>query len=137
MSTSKTRPAPWSDYENRALVALYFTMLDYATAGGHYNKAAMIREAQNGPAYRNNHRNLTSEPSGSGALGARSRGSVELKLMNASAAHRDVDADAVTMDGYGYRALPNYQATLKDAMRLKIDTRRRCYIGSDGVRHAG
>ena len=40
--------------------------------------------------------------------------------MNASAAHRDLRPGAETMDGYGYRCLPNYQATLKVAMNTGL-----------------
>lgn len=107
---------PWTDQENRALVALYFTMLDHATTGRPYSKAAMIREAQTG-SY------IKMPCSGIGPLADRSRGSIEFKLMNASAAHAAVDPEAVTMDGYGYRAMPNYQAGLKDAMRRIVELR--------------
>lgn len=113
MTTTKKRPSPWSDSENAALVSLYFTMLDKAIAGQHYNKAAMIRQAQS---------DGVSYPLDLGALKDRSRGSVELKLMNASATHRDLGG-AVTMDGYGYRCLPNYQATLKVAMLTELQRR--------------
>lgn len=107
-TTKKANAGPWTDYENDACIRLYFEMLDAATIGTAYNKAAMIRAVQQGPA--------EIPGVGLGALGARSRGSVELKLMNCSAAHRDLRPNAVTMDGYGYRCLPNYQATLKVAM---------------------
>ncbi len=101
-----TNAGPWQDHENAALVTLYFAMLDHAIAGEKYNKAAMIRGTQRA----------------SSALCKRSRGSIEAKLMNASAAHRDLGGTP-TMDGYGYRALSNYQKTLKDAMRTKLERR--------------
>lgn len=121
MTTSK-RPAPWSDEENAALVALYFEMLDYATTGRQYSKAGMIREARGeGIDARN------AEPWATWPLVARSKGSIEAKLMNATACHRDVSAEsggnAVTMDTFGYRALPNYQATLKTAVRDELKRR--------------
>ena len=118
------RNPPWSDSENHALVALYFVMLDNAVAGKPYNKAAMIRSAQQNPEH-------ASQGSFAGNLSERSRGSIESKLMNASAAHRDVYEAAavypapVTMDGYGYRMLCNYQAALRDAMATAVRLRRR------------
>jgi hypothetical protein len=126
MTTSK-RAAPWSPEENAALVALYFTMLDKATAGQSYNKAAMIRIARMGV-------NVTdpvqSDHNGYAfKLTDRSRGSIEAKLMNASAAHRDILhatgqlAEHKTMAGYGYKAWGNYQKDLKDAMRAEISRR--------------
>ena len=100
-----TNRQPWSEQENAALVALYFDMLDKAQAAQPYNKAAMIRSRQ--------YIDGSHQP-----LSSRSRGSIELKLMNASAAHRDIaDADAATMHYHGYRALSNYQQALKEAMR--------------------
>jgi hypothetical protein len=95
-----------------ALASLYFDMLTAATAGESYNKAGMIRAAQNGHG---------GSEAYAGLLIDRSRGSIEAKLMNATAAHQDaIDAGALpkseTMDGYGYRALANYQATLRGAI---------------------
>ena len=113
MSTTKKGPGPWTDDENAAVIRLYFDMLGLATAGHAYNKAGMIRSYQ-----------YTDEGRHAEALSARSRGSVELKLMNASACHRDVTSGAATtMDGYGYRCLPNYQATLKVAMASAVNGR--------------
>lgn len=96
-----TRSPPWSPAENKAVIALYFAMLDKATAGEAYTKAAMIRHAQ------------LSEGE---ELGNRSKQSIEFKLMNCSAAHLDIDANATTMHGFGYREMSNYQAALKEAM---------------------
>lgn len=117
MSTTKKGPGPWTDDENGGCVALYFEMLDYAIPGQQYSKAGLIRIARG-------------ETIGhqcdafDGLLSKRSRGSVEAKLMNCSAAHRDVGGfGAVTMDGYGYRCLSNYQATLKDAMAEELRRR--------------
>lgn len=108
-----TNRTPWTPAENAALVRLYFRMLDRATTGRQYNKAAMIRDAQtDSPQYRDGV---------AGMLTSRSRGSIEAKLMNATAAHRDLCPGAETMDGYGYRALANYQAALKDAMRDHLE----------------
>jgi len=115
-----TRKAPWSPAENLALARIYFTMLHAAGHGHPYNKAQMIRTAQG-----------TDEIPGS--LYGRSRGSIESKLMNASAAHRDLIRDGLirdglTMDGFGYRALANYQSSLKDAVLAehhRLETMRR------------
>ncbi len=116
-TTKKAGLGPWTDDENRAIVALYFIMLGRAISGQDYNKAAMIRNAKG----------TDSEPTAAYPLAARSRGSIELKLMNCSAAHRDVSREsggnATTMDGHGYRALPNYQAKLKAAMQVELKYR--------------
>lgn len=113
-----TKKTPWTPEENRALLALYFAMLDKAKQGQPYNKAAMIRAAQD------------SRESAPLVHLARSRGSIEAKLMNASAAHRDLNQEsgisgysAITMDGYGYRCLSNYQAALKAAMTEALKAR--------------
>ena len=100
------RPA-WTDRENAALARLYCDMLGLATAGHAYNKAGMVRSYQG----------TDDAPE---ALHARSRGSIEAKLMNATACHAKLQPEAVTMDGHGYRALVNYQAALLTAMRTEL-----------------
>ena len=122
-----TRNPPWSDSENHALVALYFVMLDNAVAGKPYNKAAMIRSAQQNPEH-------ASQGSFAGNLSERSRGSIEAKLMNASAAHHDLNPEAETMHGHGYRALSNYQATLSEAMLFALQNR---VLRTERKRYAG
>jgi hypothetical protein len=114
MTTNRT---PWTPGENRALVAMYFTMLDAATIGAAYSKAGMIRQAQGTQPATDFGRQFAGE------LAHRSRGSIEAKLMNATAAHRDLYPGDVTMDGYGYRALANYQASLKEAMQDELNRR--------------
>lgn len=131
MTEAKPRPAPWSDTENAALVALYFVMLDSAIAGRAYNKAGMIREHQgeapNTSPTTGIENAVHSAISMRAELGNRSKQSIEFKLMNATAAHLDasdgVGGYVTTMDGYGYRAMPNYQASLKDAMREALVSR--------------
>jgi hypothetical protein len=96
-------------------------MLDAAIAGEAYSKAELIR------LYRGD--NCDS----AGPLAARSRGSIEFKLMNASAAHADIINDYVerygepasrdTMHSHGYRAMPNYQASLKETMAAEFSER--------------
>lgn len=123
MSTSKTRPAPWSVSENAALVSLYFDMLDSALIGTAYNKAEMIRlaQAEDESTPGSDVIFTGSMPDWACCLSDRSRGSIEAKLMNASAAHRDIaDSVTATMDGHGYRCLSNYQAILRDAMKAAI-----------------
>lgn len=113
------RSPPWNDTENGAIVALYFAMLDKAISGQHYNKAAMIRLAQgiDQPDQRN-------EQERTGQLEARSRPSIEMKLMNCTAAHQAIDPTGTTMNGYGYRAMPNMQAALKAAVLEGIQDRQ-------------
>ena len=115
--TTKTRPAPWTLEENRSLVNLYFNMLDKAHAGATYNKAALIRLWRG-------------EPEGVvGPLHNRSRGSIDAKLMNCSAAHRDLIhaagnvAEFQTMAHYGYKAWGNYQKHLKDCITDELQNR--------------
>ena len=120
-----TRPTPWTPEENRALVALYFTMLDKAIRAQPYSKAAMIRTAQSSG------ENVGIQNGYHGQLPNRSKQSVEFKLMNATAAHiciltaagKSTEGPHQTMDGFGYRAMPNYQAALKDAMAAELETR--------------
>jgi hypothetical protein len=111
-----TRSPPWTDSENTALIALYFAMLDKALTGQPYNKAAMIRATavEITPTF----------GTMDGPLIGRSKQSIEFKLMNASAAHASLDPHADTMDTFGYRAMPNYQAALKQAMGAEVE--RRC-----------
>ncbi|KPL28983.1 MAG: hypothetical protein AMJ72_00025 [Acidithiobacillales bacterium SM1_46] len=89
-------------------------MLDRVRRREDYNKAAMIR-----------HISRSNGPGDTGPLAGRSRGSIEAKLMNASACHADMAGGdkAMTMDGHGYRCLPNYQRALRDAMRAELDRR--------------
>lgn len=104
----------WTGSENAGVAVLYFDMLDLAVSGQAYNKAAMIRNLQKG------------------ILSDRSRGSIESKLMNASAAHADIAPNDTTMSGFGYRPLSNYQATLRDAIKAE---RIKRYL-RDGINEA-
>jgi hypothetical protein len=127
------RSPPWNDTENRAVIALYFVMLDHAIAGETYIKAAMIRAAQGIRLSDGVKTNPFAE------LSERERSSIEFKLMNCSAAHLDIltaahkppisDEVAIanvnaTMHNYGYRCLPNYQAALKVALLEELDDRQ-------------
>lgn len=108
------RSTPWKDDENEGLVELYFVMLDAEMAEQRYSKADHIR------AYRGEDQTSVDAGIYSGILSGRSRGSVEFKLMNASAAHADLRPKDETMHNHGYRELPNYQAGLRVAMIAKL-----------------
>ena len=127
------KQAPWTDQENIAGLALYFVMLDSATAGLAYNKAALIRAARGrcrgdevAPA----------PPAPLGTLKDRSRGSIEAKLMNYTAAHRDIDHKATTMAGFGYVPLANYQTAVKAAMYKALQRRDMAAAFNAGTRAA-
>ena len=128
-----TRSPPWTDPENGACVALYFVMLDAAIPGHAYTKAGLIRVAQG------TQDATPFSESFAGKLSARSKQSIEFKLMNASAAHAALDPHADTMDCFGYRAMPNYQAALKDTMRSVIELREinTSDISATGGHYAG
>lgn len=112
-----SKRTPWTPEENRALIALYFVMLDRAISGQTLNKAGAIRTAQGNPKAGDPLGGADHVPGVFCQLADRSRGSIEAKLMNASAAHRDLMPEAETMATHGYKAWGNYQSSLKDAMR--------------------
>jgi hypothetical protein len=91
-------------------------MLDKAVAGLAYNKAGMVRTAQGNP--KKGDTDISGDNHIPGIfckLALRSRPSIEMKLMNCSAIHRDLGCE-FTMNEHGYRAMPNYQAALRQAM---------------------
>ena len=108
------RSTPWKNDENEATIDLYFAMLDAQMADQRYSKADMIR------AYRGEPQSSWDAGVYAGILSGRSRGATEFKLMNASACHADLRPNDETMHNHGYRALPNYQAGLKEAMIAKL-----------------
>ena len=121
MSTNK-RPAPWTPEENRAVVALYFRMLDGSLrTDGQLNKASLIRIARN--KHTQADMSVTDIRDFTCRLKARSRGSVEAKLMNCSAAHRDLGG-IETMATHGYKAWGNYQTHLKDCIKDELQNRQ-------------
>ena len=103
-----TRPSPWTDTENWALCSLYAAMSLRAVNGMQYNKAAMIREAQN------NHAGPIDSGLNTAALKERSRGSIEAKLMNLTAVLESLGLTTYSMARHGYVPLANYQAALKE-----------------------
>lgn len=82
----------WTDHENDACVASYFAMLSQELAGETYNKAAQNR--------------LLQEQTG------RSRGSIEFKLCNVSAAFRGFGLPVIK----GYQPRFNFQMALAEAV---------------------
>lgn len=115
-----TRQPPWNDAENGRCVRLYFEMVDAVEAGEKYVKAQMIRDAQ---CLDGCHQELA----------ARSRTSIEFKLMNCTAIHQALRPEAVTMHDHGYRAMPNYQAELKEAMLREITARELTEMAVTGI----
>lgn len=82
----------WSDVENDAVVASYFAMLSDELSGRSYNKAAQNRALQDQT--------------------GRSRGSIEFKMCNVSAAFRGFGLPVIT----GYRPRFNFQMSLAQAV---------------------
>jgi hypothetical protein len=99
---------PWTADEIGHTLILYRSMWWHSTHGEDYNKAAMIRHARG---------EELQQPGGEfGALVARSKGSIEMKLMNVTAALEAIGRDDLSMAEYGYRPMTNMQKALKDAV---------------------
>ncbi len=128
-----TNRKPWDHRENRAVVSLYFAMLDAELTGQAYTKAAMIRQFRGEGIDRENLEQFELDRI---PLANRSRGSIEAKLMNCSAAHAKLDPGAETMDGHGYRALANYQKALETAMDKALSSRAVAQAFNAGTRAA-
>lgn len=86
----------WSDQENDAVVAAYFSMLSDELSGRSYNKAAQNRLLQEQI--------------------DRSRGSVEFKLANISAAFQGFGLPIIT----GYKPRFNFQMSLAEAVSRRL-----------------
>lgn len=82
----------WSDWENDAIVADYFSMLTEELSGTRYNKAAHNRSLQE--------------------LIGRSKGSIEFKHQNISAVLKGLGETWI----YGYKPAFNFQKSLEDAV---------------------
>ena len=117
-----TNRTPWNETEIAAGIALYFSMQEKAQSGQPYNKAAMIREAQGEP--------IPHAKPATGAtfpvpyLKARSRGSIEAKLMNITACVEKLGRPELSMAEHGYRPLKNYQAALFTAVQNHVGENR-------------
>lgn len=98
--------APWTNAEQLAGIDLYDRMHQCAMSGKAYNKAKMIREAQSDSRATAPHIHLSD----------RSKGSIEMKLMNISAACEALGRPDLSMAEHGYRPMKNMQKSLKDAV---------------------
>jgi hypothetical protein len=100
----------WTHTEQQEVIELYDQMHRFATGGVEYNKAAMIRHA----------RGESELPDGTKFAGLkdRSKGSIEMKLMNITAACEALDRPDLSMAEFGYRPMVNMQKSLKDAVEM-------------------
>lgn len=103
--------APWTDKEQLAVIALYDQMHSFVMAGIPYNKAQMIRDSQD-------HEVCEVDHDYSGELDTRSKGSIEMKLMNVTAACEALGRPDLSMAEHGYRPMKNMQKSLKDAVEV-------------------
>lgn len=94
------RPGDWTETENRLIVDDYLEMLVKECAGQSYNKTE--------------HRNALLKAIG----GTRSRGSIEMKHQNISAAMLELGLPYIK----GYKPLPNIQEALLTEVRRRLET---------------
>jgi hypothetical protein len=129
--TEATRGKPWTPDEQAAAIAAYNAMLRATSAGLKFSKAGAIRWLR-GDMPRGIDRasirkhtdacnaasilGMNHAPSARmlGALAARSRGSVEAKLMNISAARAQLGLPILP----GYKPAGNFQRSLLEAVQL-------------------
>ena len=93
---------PWTPEENTALLKAYGQLVDAQAEGQYLSKAGLIRQLQ------------------AGILRGRSKGSIEAKLMNISAACVKAGTGYVK----GYKPAPNMQRCLLDMTASWINQRR-------------
>ncbi len=105
------KAAIWTDSEIDAAITLYLSMAVLAFNRMDYNKAAMIREVTG----RIDKHHVCNAP-----LMLRSKGSVEMKLMNICAAVEALGRKDLSMAEHGFRPLVNIQKKLKDAVAARI-----------------
>lgn len=101
------RQPAWTLAEIDSAIALYLTFRVLEHRRAPYVKAQFIREIIGAPTPAN------PEGNPDAALAARSKGSVEAKMMNVTAALQSIGRDDLSMAGFGYVPLPNMQAALK------------------------
>jgi hypothetical protein len=102
------RNKSWNYEENTAIAEAYALMAVLQLSGNKFNKSQLIRtlrgESQDvdAPLF--------------GQCAARSRGSIEAKLMNCSAVALEFGLCAALENGYvkGYKPAPNYQKVLRE-----------------------
>ena len=104
--------AAWTELEQRACVQAYQELLMAERAGEPMSKAAVNRwlrgDASKAPADAKVCGLQSDRPLPFGALSARSRGSVEMKMMNISAARIALGLDVIA----GYKPFGNAQKSL-------------------------
>lgn len=88
----------WSEIDVQELIALYFKMLNLQGNGIKYSKAPLVRELM--------------------ASQGRSKGSIETKLMNVTAALMSLNLPDTVQ---GYKALPNYNKDLPDQILAYLE----------------
>ena len=110
---------PWSDSEIDAGITLYLSMKVLADNRKKYNKAAMIRKARGEFLERINY---NSDESYGGKLANRSKGSIEMKLMNICAAVEALGRKDLSMAENGFRPMVNMQKKLMDAVAARISS---------------
>lgn len=103
----------WTADEIDAVISLYFAMRVLVEYGEKFNKRQLIREQQS-------HYDSEIGCTVAGPLADRSRGSVEMKLMNVTACIESLDAPEFSMAEHGYRPLYSYQAALRIAVEKHI-----------------
>jgi hypothetical protein len=96
--THTMKPTKWTQEENAALVAAYFSMLALSRAGKAFSKAAVRRNLIAGP------------------LAARSQGSIEFKFMNVSGVCVALGLPVLQ----GYQPASNYQRDLVTAVQSHL-----------------
>lgn len=102
-----TRSPPWTPAEIDSAIALYLSFRVLEARGSPYVKAQFLREIIGAPTPAN------PEGNPEAPLINRSKGSVEAKLMNITAALQSIDRDDLSMASFGYVPLANMQAALK------------------------
>ena len=104
------RARAWNQLELLACCELYFQVVRAIQAGNRVNKAELIRLYRSGAA------DLPASEF-TGPLSSRTRGSVELRLMNITAALPTVGYTGFTLADHGYRPLQNFPPSLAEVLR--------------------
>ncbi len=103
---------PWSIHENKALLRAYGLLVDAEAEGRYLNKRQLVRTLQ------------------AGILSNRSKGSIEAKFMNISAACEKYGFGYVT----GYRPAANMQRSLLPMVRQWLTIRENAGLPMPGDR---
>ena len=108
-----TKSKAWTAEEIDASIGLYLCMRCAVHMAKKVNKRALIREQQEG--------DPLAVGDAHGPLMNRSRGSIEMKLMNITACLIDLGRDDLSMAEHGYRPLSSYQAALRARVGELVD----------------